>query len=161
MPNVKPYWFLVAGLLLLLAFVLLFVAPRLGPGGTRRTWFGPGGIRRSPMLGPGGTQHLYSAYEPFADTPASTLYMVGTSWCPHCVKAKPEFEALGPTVTTAGGKTVATKYVDGEKEKAAIPSGLKVEGYPTIALIKSDGTVVQHSGPRTTAGFRQHLDQHA
>lgn len=160
MPNVKPYWVLVAGVVLLLAFVLLFVAPRLGPGGTRRIWLGPGGTRR-PMLGPGGTERLYSAYEPFADAGGHTLYMVGTSWCPHCIKAKPEFEGLGPTVTTAGGTTVAVKHIDGEKEKAAIPSGLKVEGYPTIAMVKADGSIVQHSGPRTTASFRQFVEQHA
>jgi thiol-disulfide isomerase/thioredoxin len=87
--------------------------------------------------------------------------MVGTSWCPHCTKAKPEFEALGPTVTTAGGKTVATKYLDGEKEKAAIPPGLKVDGYPTIALIKSDGSVVKHTGPRTKAALHQFVEQNA
>ena len=160
MPNVKPYWVLVAGLLLLLAFVILFVTPRLGPGGTRRVWLGPGGTRRT-MLGPGGTQHLYSAYEPFADTPAATFYMVGTSWCPHCVKAKPEFEALGATVTTAGGKSIAVKYVDGEKDKPSIPAGLEVSGYPTIALITGDGQVKKFEGERKTAAFRQFLEQNA
>ena len=158
MPNVKPYWVLVAGVLLLLAFVLLFVAPRLGPGGTRRAWVGPGGTLR-PWLGPGGTYHPF--YEPFADAPAATLYMVGTSWCPHCVKAKPEFEALGATVTTAGGKSVAVKYVDGEKDKPSIPQGLQVGGYPTIALAPANGQMKKYSGERKTAAFRAWLDQNA
>jgi thiol-disulfide isomerase/thioredoxin len=155
MPNVKPYWVLVAGLLLLLAVVLLFVTPRLGPGGTRRVWLGPGGTH-TPMLGPGGTYHPY--YEPFADGGA-TYYMVGTSWCPHCVNAKPKFEALGTTVTTSGGKMVAVKYIDGEKEKAAIPAGLKVSGYPTFALVTADGQVKPANGGRETADHRRWLDQ--
>lgn len=159
MANVKPYWVLVAGLLLLLAFVLLFVAPRLGPGGTRRTWLGPGGTLR-PWLGPGGTYHPF--YEPFANSPAATLYMVGTSWCPHCIKAKPEFEALGSTMTTSGGKTVAVTHLDGEQEKAAIPTNLKVEGYPTIALIKADSpTPIYYKGERKTAALRQFVEQNA
>jgi hypothetical protein len=159
MPNVKPYWVLVAGVLLLLAFVLLFVAPRLGPGGTRRAWIGPGGTLR-PWLGPGGTYHPF--HEPFADAPASTLYMVGTSWCPHCIKAKPEIEALGTTVTTADGKTVAVKYLDGEKEKAAIPPSVQVEGYPTIALLKAgDASPVYYKGDRTAAALRTWLNQNA
>jgi len=152
MANVKPYWVLVAGLLLLLAFVLLFVAPRLGPGGTRRTWLGPGGTLRP----------YHPFYEPFADAPAATLYMVGTSWCPHCIKTKPEFEALGSTMTTSGGKTVAVTHLDGEQEKAAIPTNLKVEGYPTIALIKADSpTPIYYKGERKTAALRQFVEQNA
>ena len=154
MPNVKPYWVLVAGLLLLLAFVLLFVAPRLGRGGTR---LGPGGTLR-PWLGPGGTYHPY--YEPFADA-AGTFYMVGTATCPHCVAAKPAFVSLGATVTTSGGKTVAVKYVDGQNDKPSIPAGLNVTGYPTFGLVTADGTVKQYSGGRAADDFRKWLDQNA
>lgn len=158
MPNVKPYWVLVAGVILLLAFVLLFVAPRLGPGGTRRAWLGPGGTLR-PWLGPGGTYHPY--YEPFADAPAGTFYMVGTATCPYCVAAKPVFDSLGPTVTTSGGKTIAVKYVDGLNDRPSIPKDLKVDGYPTFGLVTADGTTKKYSGGRKEEDFRKWLDQNA
>lgn len=162
--DVRPYWFLVAGLVLLYIFVLAFVeiprrrrhatgllpidpAPQLGPGGTRR------------LLGPGGTQGLYGA-EGFmgsssssSDTP--TFYMVGVDWCPHCVKAKPIFQALGPKVTIAG-RDVALQYLDGEKDKSRLPC--EVGGFPTFCFLHR-GRAQRYQGPRTAEGFQQFLTE--
>lgn len=85
--------------------------------------------------------------------------MYGVDWCPHCVKAKPEFEALGSKVTI-GGAEVACKVVNPEKDSGAVKAGQKIEGYPTIHLYDAQGQLVkEYSGPRTTAGFRSFLEK--
>jgi thiol-disulfide isomerase/thioredoxin len=83
--------------------------------------------------------------------------MYGVEWCPHCVKAKPEFAALGAT-KTIGGKTVECIVVDPEKEPEKVKG--KVEGYPTFHLYDAQGTLVkEYGGPRTTAGFEKFLQE--
>lgn len=136
--ELKPYWVLVAGFVLLLVFVLMLRMPshrsRLGPGGTRH------------LLGFG------SIFEGFASTPTFTMF--GVDWCPHCVKAKPLFESLGPTVTI-DGHTVALRYVNPETDKAAA-EGYAIEGYPTFYLEKG-GKKIKYGGPRTADGFHAFL----
>lgn len=91
--------------------------------------------------------------------PAYEFVMYGVDWCPHCVKAKPEFKALGSKVTI-GGADVACKVVDPEKEPEAVKAGQKIEGYPTIHLYDAQGKLVsEYSGPRTTSGFRSFLEK--
>ena len=176
--NVKPYWFFVTGMVVLLVFVLFAIAdsgPWLGPGGTRR-WrpWGPSGKH---LIGPGGTRHLlgYSA-EGFADqwagrlnlngydsregfldaAPDATFTMFGVDWCPHCTAAKPEFERLGSTATI-GGKSVACRYVNPEKDKQSA-AGYQIDGYPTFYLEKG-GQRTKYQGGRTTSAFEQWLAQ--
>ena len=153
--ELKPYWVLVAGFLLLLIFVLIIRMPardgrRLGPGGTRQPWLGPGGIHQ-PWLGPGGTQ-----YEGFANQEGPTFTMFGVDWCPHCVKAKPMFESMGPT-TTIAGHTVYLRYINPETNKAAA-EGYKLDGFPTF-YFENQGSKVKYEGPRNADGFREFLEQ--
>jgi thiol-disulfide isomerase/thioredoxin len=96
--------------------------------------------------------------EGFEDAAGYQFVMYGVDWCPHCVKAKPEFEALGSKMTI-GGADVACKVVNPEKEPEAVKPGQKIEGYPTIHLYDAQGKLVkEYSGPRTTAGFRSFLE---
>ena len=103
------------------------------------------------------TPAAYSvATEGFSDA-AYRFVMYGVDWCPHCVKAKPEFEALGAT-KTIGGKTVECAVVNPEKEPEKLKG--KVEGYPTIHLYDGQGGLVkEYAGPRTTAGFEKFLKE--
>lgn len=157
--DVKPYWFFVTGMVILLIFVLFAVAdsgPWLGPGGTRR-WrpYGPGGQH---LIGPGGTRHLlgYSA-EGFLDAaPDATFTMFGVDWCPHCTAAKPEFEKLG-AIKTIGGKSVACRYVNPEKDKQSA-AGYQIDGYPTFYLDKG-GQRTKYQGGRNASAFEQWLEQ--
>ncbi len=62
-------------------------------------------------------------------------------WCPHCVKAKPEWKAVRDEYEgkTVNGYVVKFKEVDctsetDESEKMV--DKYKVEGYPTVKLIK-------------------------
>ena len=164
MMNVKPYWVLVAGFVVLLIFVMVIRSPmhrRLGPGGTERQWLGPGGTERQ-RLGPGGTeQHhlLGSFFEAFTSSAETSRFtMFGVDWCPHCVKAKPEFESLGPT-TTIGGHPVQCRYVNPESDKQQA-QGFEIEGYPTFYLEKG-AKKIKYSGPRNRAGFEEFLAKHA
>ena len=84
-----------------------------------------------------------------------TFVMYGVDWCPHCVKAKPEFAALGAT-KTIGGAQVTCMAVDPEKEPEKVKG--KVEGYPTFHLYDAQGSLAkEYNGPRTTAGFEAFL----
>lgn len=147
MTDIKPYWFIIAGLILLYIFTLI-VMPR------RHHRLHPYAPSAYPWLGPGGTRHLLGGIEGF-DTGAK-FYMFGVDWCPHCVAAKPIFEGLGSTLTI-GGKSVALQYVNPEKDAQAA-AGFEIEGYPTFYLEK-DGQKMKYSGPRTADGFRQFLQQ--
>jgi thiol-disulfide isomerase/thioredoxin len=137
--DIRPYWFLVAGFVLLYIFALMFYRP--GGGGRH---YHPTGIL------PGETRHML--YEGFSA--AHTFYMFGTDWCPHCRSAKPEFEKLGPTMTI-DGKTVALKYVDADSNKQ-MAAEYKVEGYPTFVL-ESNGQRQKYSGARDLEAFRSFL----
>jgi thiol-disulfide isomerase/thioredoxin len=92
-----------------------------------------------------------------AGSPKYTFMMYGVDWCPHCVSAKPEFAALGPTKTIDGVK-VACVLVNPEKEPEKVKQ--KVEGYPTFHLYDAQGTLVkEYNGPRKTAGFETFLNE--
>ena len=85
-----------------------------------------------------------------------TFIMYYADWCPHCVSAKPELEALGST-QTIGGKVVQIQKIE-EKD---IPATVKptIQGYPTIRLLNPDGTTMaEYEGERTKAGFLQFLN---
>jgi thiol-disulfide isomerase/thioredoxin len=153
-PDIKPYWIFVAGMVMLLVVVLFAVAdsgPWFGPGGRRRHW------PRRTWLGPGGTRHLLGAYnaEGFYDAGA-TFTMFGVDWCPHCVSTKPEFEKLGAT-KTIDGKSVTMRYVNPEKDKQAA-AGYDIQGYPSLFLEKG-GQKMKYSGQRTAQAFEEWLSQ--
>jgi thiol-disulfide isomerase/thioredoxin len=147
--DVRPYWYLVAGLIVLYLFALMFVSWRPSSRGGR---LGPGGTQQH-LLGPGGTQQMfYGGYtEGFADSSTPTFYMFGVDWCPHCVSAKPEFEKLKATI----GDRVNAVFVNPEKDAAAA-SGFQIDGYPTFYLVQN-GQKRKYSGGRKHADFESWL----
>lgn len=154
LPDIKPYWFFVTGLVLILLFVMVVVPlPSNGRPRHRRHYLPAAG------LGPGGTRHLLgSDYAEYFENPEGEprFTMFGVDWCPHCVSAKPLFESLGSTVTIAG-KPVALRYVNPEKEKEKA-AGFQLDGYPTFYLEK-DGQKMKYAGPRSAEGFRSWLEE--
>ena len=129
MAEVRPIWFFIAGLVLLLVYTMIVV----------------------PRPSNYGDLHRYEGF-----SSGATVYMFGVDWCPHCVSTKPEFEALGST-QTIGGKTVNIVMVNPEKEPEKA-TGFEISGYPTLILQKADGTKTPYSGPRTTPEFRRFLE---
>jgi len=93
--------------------------------------------------------------EHFGNKSASfTMYYA--DWCPHCTTAKPEFDKLGATMTI-GGTPVVIQAIEEQQISPGVKD--KIKGFPTIQLVKSDGSVVEYSGERTTDGFQQFLKQ--
>ncbi len=99
--------------------------------------------------------------EGFASPSAGGDYkfvMFGVDWCPHCVKAKPEFETLGAT-QTIGGKTCQMKVINPETDENPYKDSVKVSGYPTLVLINPEGNTTEYEGARNTEGFQTFLNQ--
>lgn len=151
--EIKPYWVFVAGFVMLLLFVIVLRMP------SRHHRHATGYKPTSPWLGPGGTRHLlgsmFEGFEGFsAPRQGAVFTMFGVDWCPHCVKAKPLFESLGPTVTI-GGHEVTLRYINPEEQKD-MAKDYVIEGYPTF-YFENGNTKVKYSGPRTVAGFQEFL----
>ena len=102
-------------------------------------------------------------HENFADAPTSStgaggykFLMFGVDWCPHCVKAKPEFLALGPKQTIAG-HAVDCQVINPETEENPYKEKVKISGYPTVVLLDAAGNLTEYEGPRSTQGFQDFL----
>ena len=120
--NIKPYWFFVAGIVILWISVLSF-----------------------------------SAKEGFMGSPSGPIFtMFGSTSCPHCIHAKPDFAKLGPTVTI-GDKAVTCRYVEAPKADPKLLGRHKVEGYPTYTL-EIDGKIWPYNGDRSSADMRAFLE---
>lgn len=72
------------------------------------------------------------------------LYLFKVDWCPHCKKAKPVFDEVEKELNgrPINGYVVSFKTVDCEAEPD-MADKFKVEGYPTIKLVK-DGEVIEY-----------------
>lgn len=68
------------------------------------------------------------------------LYLFYTEWCPHCKKAKPEWETLKNNYS--GAKTVneyKINFVEVDCEaNPDLANKFNVEGYPTIKMVKGN-----------------------
>ena len=84
------------------------------------------------------------------------------NWCPHCVKAKPEWDAALADIDgkTINGYAVKFKAIDCTSESAESEKMIdkyKVEGYPTIKLIK-DGQVIEYDAKVTKSTIDEFLN---
>ncbi len=89
------------------------------------------------------------------------LMLFYVDWCPHCKTAKPEWEDVkaeyeGKTVN--GYKIIFTEFnctdENGETEK--IMNKYKIEGYPTIKMVK-DGQVIEFDAKPTKSSLTQFI----
>ena len=80
----------------------------------------------------------------FDDAPVAELYLFKTDWCPHCKKAVPLFDSIKDEYESklVNGYRVIFKVVDCEREPN-IADKFKIEGYPTIKLVK-DNQVIEY-----------------
>lgn len=80
-------------------------------------------------------------------------------WCPHCQHFKPHFKKAMSSLngqTGKDGKKLRLEMVDCDADKS-ISRQYDVSGYPTVKLIKDDGTQVEYGGERTYEGLRKYL----
>lgn len=161
MQDIKPFWFFVAGLVILALFAFIVVPrSRLGPGGTQHRRLGPGGTQwQQPLLGPGGTRSLLGGgYAEMFESSSPKLTLVYADWCGHCKKFKPVWDSMGPTVTI-GGRQVVLDKINADTDAAKLaPYKALVEGYPTV-LFEKDGNVQKYAGARTPDALHQFLQQ--
>ena len=77
-----------------------------------------------------------------------TLYFFGTSWCPHCISAKPEWNAFleENKDKVFNGKRVNFVDVDCDKD-STLADKYQVTGYPTIKLDKGSEIIEFKSKP--------------
>ena len=96
-------------------------------------------------------------FEGAAGSPGDYKFvMFGVDWCPHCVKAKPEFQALGAT-QTIGGKTVEMLAINPETDPNPYKDKVKIAVYPTVVLLDGAGNTTEYEGARSTQAFQDFL----
>jgi len=84
----------------------------------------------------------------------ATLYMFGTSWCPHCKTAKPIWDdyVSNNENLKVGNYDILFKSVDCDAEKN-IADKFNVKGYPTFKLERGPGDVVDFEAKPTGDNF--------
>lgn len=78
----------------------------------------------------------------------AVLYFFYTTWCPHCKAAKPEWQKLKDEYKDkpVNNTLVIFREVDCDKEEE-VAEQFKVEGYPTIKLVKDEQVVEYDAKP--------------
>jgi thiol-disulfide isomerase/thioredoxin len=89
------------------------------------------------------------------------LLLFSVDWCPHCKTAKPEWDSLKKDYQgkTINGYVVIFTEVNCTNENPEVEKLMntyKVEGYPTIKLLK-DGQVIEYDAKPTKATLEQFL----
>jgi thiol-disulfide isomerase/thioredoxin len=91
----------------------------------------------------------------------ATMMLFYVDWCPHCKTAKPEWENLkteyeGKNIN--GYTLVFTEYncTNESPENEELMNKYKIEGYPTIKLLK-DNQVVEYDAKPTKSTMEQFL----
>jgi thiol-disulfide isomerase/thioredoxin len=90
------------------------------------------------------------------------LLLFSVNWCPHCKTAKPEWEKLKQEYQgkTINGYVVIFTDVDCTNETPEVEKLMntyKVEGYPTIKLLK-DGQIIEYDAKPTKETLSQFLN---
>ena len=86
-------------------------------------------------------------------------------WCGHCKTFKPEFEKakeeldgkISNKAELKGKKVRFVKIDCDEEENKAIAKKYDISGYPTVKIIKSDGSDIEYDGGRSLEGLRKYL----
>jgi len=84
------------------------------------------------------------------DIKDASVYFFSVDWCPFSKKAKPVWEAVKKNYDgkKVNGVTLAFVDVDGDKQDAEVAAfekehNVKIDGFPTIYLVKGD-TIVEY-----------------
>jgi thiol-disulfide isomerase/thioredoxin len=78
-------------------------------------------------------------------------------WCPHCTKAKPQWEKFVPKIDSAvyGKYVVQANNVDCTDGTNSMIQQYNIDGYPTVLIVKDDdSTPVKFSGSITTDALK-------
>ena len=76
------------------------------------------------------------------ESKSADLYLFYTEWCPHCKKTKPEWEQLKKNYSGNNINGYKLNFIDVDCDaNPEIADKFKVEGYPTIKLVKGNQIV--------------------
>lgn len=92
----------------------------------------------------------------------ATLMLFYVDWCPHCKTAKPEWESLksqydGKTINGYNVNFMEYNCTNETDEISNLMDKYKIEGYPTIKLIK-DNEVIEYDAKPTKSTMEQFLN---
>ena len=90
------------------------------------------------------------------------LMLFYVDWCPHCKTAKPEWENLKTTYenkTINGYSIIFTEHncTNESAEVEELMNKYKIEGYPTIKLLK-DNQIIEYDAKPTKSTMEQFLN---
>jgi thiol-disulfide isomerase/thioredoxin len=99
---------------------------------------------------------------PAVDLKTANLLLFYVDWCPHCKTAKPEWEKLKEQYedkTINGYNIVFSEYncTNETPEIEELMNKYKIEGYPTIKLIK-DNQVIEYDAKPTKSTLEEFLN---
>ena len=92
----------------------------------------------------------------------ATMMLFSVDWCPHCKQAKPEWDKIKEKYEgkTINGYKMSFSEHNCTKESPEVDELLdtyKIEGYPTLKLIK-DNQVIEYDAKPTEATMDQFLN---
>jgi thiol-disulfide isomerase/thioredoxin len=72
-----------------------------------------------------------------------TIYFFSAEWCPHCKRAKPEWDKIYTKFNdkTLNSYTVKAIYVDCSEGDSPLIQEYSINGYPTVIMLKDDTRV--------------------
>ena len=89
------------------------------------------------------------------------IILFSVDWCPHCKVARPEWNKVAESTKTIKGRKVIFTDInctDETPEVTGLIKKYKIEGYPTIKLLK-DGQVFDFDAKPTANHLTQFLEQ--
>ena len=94
--------------------------------------------------------------------PAKNEVVLGlfyADWCPHCRDFKPEWKKAQDELNgTKVGSGLKAKLVSVDCEaNPDLAKKYEIQGYPTIKVIKADGTVEEFTDDRSLSGIKNYL----
>ena len=117
----------------------------------------------SQIFSPGYKPNSENIYEGASGSgQEAEIILFYVDWCPHCKTAKPEWEQVKAEFNskTINGYTVVFTEINCTNESPEVEkmvSTYKIEGYPTIKLLKN-GQVIEFDAKPTKAALTQFLN---
>jgi thiol-disulfide isomerase/thioredoxin len=96
------------------------------------------------------------------DGKTADIYFFNVDWCPHCIKAKPEWDKFVETHKdkTINGYKIRPHNVDctDDVRSAAVIAKFGIQGYPTTKMTIDGGETVEFDSKMTTEGLAKFAD---
>lgn len=86
------------------------------------------------------------------------IYFFYTAWCPHCTKARPEWNKFKEAIGENKIKGTRINFVEVDCDKdTETADQFKVDGYPTIKLVHND-RIIEYDAKPDIETLRQFLN---